>query len=233
MTDMVRTIVLVPSLGRPATDFDPIVPALTGAGYEPVLMDPRPSWDGSPTLHDLAADTIARLDALSVDRFHLVGHAFGNRLSRTITADFNDRVKSLTLLAAGGLVEPPEHVFAALWKCFDPSLAEHEHLAHVKTAFFADGNDPSVWRDGWMPEVFRYQRAAVTSTPRDDWWSASVGRVLVVQALQDAIAPPGNGRRYVAESAPHARLVEIDGAGHAMLPEQPQLIASAMLDFLG
>ena len=103
----------------------------------------------------------------------------------------------------------------------------------MKTAFFADGNDPSVWRDGWMPEVFRYQRAAVTSTPRDDWWSASVGRVLVVQALQDAIAPPGNGRRYVAESAPHARLVEIDGAGHAMLPEQPQLIASAMLDFLG
>ena len=233
MTDMVRTIVLVPSLGRPATDFDPIVPALTGAGYEPVLMDPRPSWDGSPTLHDLAADTIARLDALGVDRFHLVGHAFGNRLSRTITADFNERVESLTLLAAGGLVEPPEHVFAALWKCFDPSLAEHEHLAHVKTAFFADGNDPSVWRDGWMPEVFRYQRAAVTSTPRDDWWPASVGRVLVVQALQDAIAPPGNGRRYVAESAPHARLVEIEGAGHAMLPEQPQLIASAMLDFLG
>ena len=233
MTDMVRTIVLVPSLGRPATDFDPIVPALTGAGYEPVLMEPRPSWDGSPTLHDLAADTIARLDALGVDRFHLVGHAFGNRLSRTITADFNERVESLTLLAAGGLVEPPEHVFAALWKCFDPSLAEHEHLAHVRTAFFADGNDPSVWRDGWMPEVFRYQRAAVTSTPRDDWWSASVGRVLVVQALQDAIAPPGNGRRYVAESAPHARLVEIEGAAHAMLTEQPQLIASAMLDFLG
>lgn len=233
MTDAVRTIVLVPSLGRPATDFLPVVPALTDAGYEPVLMEPRPSWDGSPTLHDLAADTIARLDALGVDRFHLVGHAFGNRLSRMITADFNGRVESLTLLAAGGLVEPAEHIFPTLWKCFDPSIAEHEHLENVRTAFFADGNDPSVWRDGWMPEVFRYQRAAVTSTPRDDWWSASVARVLVVQALQDAVAPPGNGRRYVAESAPHARLVEIDGAGHAMLPEQPQLIAAAMLDFLG
>jgi pimeloyl-ACP methyl ester carboxylesterase len=84
-----------------------------------------------------------------------------------------------------------------------------------------------------MPGVFRYQRAAVQSTPRDDWWGASVERVLVVQALQDAIAPPGNGRRYVAESAPHARLVEIDGAGHAMLPEQPALIAAALVDFLG
>jgi pimeloyl-ACP methyl ester carboxylesterase len=59
-----------------------------------------------------------------------------------------------------------------------------------------------------------------------------VDRVLVVQALQDAIAPPGNGRRYVAESAPHARLVEIDGAGHAMIPERPELISAALVEFL-
>jgi pimeloyl-ACP methyl ester carboxylesterase len=142
-------------------------------------------------------------------------------------------VASLTLLAAGGLVEPDPSLWVSLGHCFDPSLPEEEHLHHVRTAFFAPGNDPSVWREGWMPGVFRYQRAAVQSTPRDDWWGASAERVLVVQALQDAIAPPGNGRRYVAESAPHARLVEIDGAGHAMLPEQPALIAAALVDFLG
>jgi pimeloyl-ACP methyl ester carboxylesterase len=59
-----------------------------------------------------------------------------------------------------------------------------------------------------------------------------VDRILVVQALQDAIATVENGRRYVAESAPHARLVEINGAGHAMLPEQPEAIASAIIEFL-
>jgi len=69
-------------------------------------------------------------------------------------------------------------------------------------------------------------------TPREDWWNASVGRVLVVQALQDAIAPVENGRRYTAESVIHAHLVEIDGAGHAMLPEQPEAIASAVIEFL-
>ena len=233
MSDATRTVVMVPSLGRPATDFAPIVPALTEAGYETVLMEPRPSWDGKPTLHDLAADTVAQLDKMGVHRFHLVGHAFGNRLSRTITADFNDRVESLTLLAAGGLVEPAEHVSRSLGQCFNLSLPGAEHLEHVRTAFFAAGNDPSVWRDGWMPDVSRYQRTAVATTPRDDWWSASAGRVLVVQALEDAVAPPGNGRRYVAESAPHAVLVEIEGAGHAMLPEQPELISAAMLDFLG
>lgn len=228
-----RTVVLVPSLGRPASDFEPLLPALRGAGYGTVLMEPHPSWDGTPTLHDLAADVIDRLGALGVDRFHLVGHAFGNRLSRTVTADFNNRVESLTLLAAGGLVEPEEHVLRSLLQCFNTDLPPHEHLEHVRTAFFAPGNDPSVWSGGWMPGVSRYQRAAVQSTPLADWWSASAERVLVVQALQDAIAPPGNGRRYVAESAPHARLVEIEGSGHAMLPEQPQAIAAALLQFLG
>jgi pimeloyl-ACP methyl ester carboxylesterase len=72
----------------------------------------------------------------------------------------------------------------------------------------------------------------VLRTPREEWWNASVDRVLVVQALQDAIAPVENGRRYVSESAPHARLVEIDGAGHAMLPEQPEAIASVVIEFL-
>ncbi|MFM8794569.1 MAG: alpha/beta fold hydrolase, partial [Acidimicrobiales bacterium] len=202
-------------------------------GHVTVQMEPRPSWDGTPTLHDLASDTVGRLEAEGITTFNLVGHAFGNRLSRMITADFPERVASLTLLAAGGLVEPDPSLWVSLSHCFDSSLPEEEHLHHVRTAFFAPGNDASVWREGWMPEVFRYQRAAVQATPRDDWWGANVERVLVVQALQDAIAPPGNGRRYVAESAPHARLVEIDGAGHAMLPEQPELIAAALVDFLG
>ena len=227
-----HTVVLVPSLGRPATDFEPIVPSLVGAGYEPFLMEPRPSWDGNPTLHDLATDTVARIDAMGIAKFHLVGHAFGNRLSRTVTADFNDRVESLTLLAAGGLVEPAPGIWDALGRCFDTALDWSARRDDVRTVFFAEGNDPDTWKDGWMPDVFRYQRAAVQGTPREDWWGATTDRVMVVQALGDAVAPPANGRRYVAEHAPHARLVEIDHAGHAMLPEQPGVIAAALVDFL-
>jgi pimeloyl-ACP methyl ester carboxylesterase len=223
---------MVPSLGRPADDFVPVVPALESAGFTCILLEPRPRWEGEATLHDLASDAVARIDAMGIARFHLVGHAFGNRLSRTMTADYNDRVESLVLLAAGGLVEPSPGIWDALGRCFDTALDWSERRHAVRTVFFAEGNDPDAWRGGWMPEVFRYQRAAVLSTPREDWWGASTDRVMVVQALQDAVAPPENGRRYVAEHAPHARLVEIDGAGHAMLPEQPEVIATALVDFL-
>lgn len=227
-----ETVVLVPSLGRPATDFEVLCHSLQEEGFHTVALEPRETFPGEPTLHDLAADSISQLDALGVEKFHIIGHAFGNRLSRCITADFNDRILSLTLLAAGGLVEPEEHIWAALSACYDESISDEEHMKNVKMCFFATDNDPTPWRGGWFPEVMKYQRAAVLRTPREDWWGASVERVLVVQALQDAVAPVENGRRYVAESAPHARLVEIDGSSHAMLPEQPVAIATAVIDFL-
>jgi pimeloyl-ACP methyl ester carboxylesterase len=56
---------------------------------------------------------------------------------------------------------------------------------------------------------------------------------MVIQGLDDAIAPVENGRRYKSESAPQAQLVEIKNAGHALLPEQPEAIAEAVLQFLG
>jgi len=130
------------------------------------------------------------------------------------------------------LVEPEEHIWKSLAECFNPELSAEEHLQHVKTAFFAPGNDESAWVDGWFPQVMQYQRSAVLRTPREEWWSANVNKVMVIQGLNDAVAPVENGRRYQAESAPHARLIEIDNAGHALLPEQPDAIADAVLEFL-
>ena len=228
----VRDVLFVPSLGRPASDFSRLADDVSREGFVPHLVEPPARFDGEPTLHDLAAEVVNRAEFSGIDRFHLVGHAFGNRLSRCITADYPERVESLVLLAAGGLVEPEPHIWESLAKCFDPGLTAGEHLRHVATAFFAQGNDASVWSDGWMHDVMVYQRGAVLRTDRNEWWPAQVSRVLVVQGRQDAIAPVENGRRYKAESAPHALLVEIDNAGHAMLPEQPQAIADAVLSFL-
>ena len=93
-------VVLIPSLGRPASDFDLLSQSIRKSGYRAFAIDPRPEFPGQPNLHDLARDTVQQLDDLGLTNFHLVGHAFGNRLSRCITADYADRVLSLTLLAA-------------------------------------------------------------------------------------------------------------------------------------
>lgn len=235
MTDRAACpVVLLPSLGRGAADFDDLVTRLRAAGFEALAVEPPGAADTVPegsTLHDLAALVVAALDDRGWRRVHLVGHAFGQRLARCVVADHPGRVESLVMLAAGGVVPMPPDIAASLMACFDTALPAAEHREHVRRVFFADGNDPSVWAGGWLPETARLQQAAVRSTPPGEWVDAAAGRVLVVQGLQDTCAVPENGRRYVA-THPQATLVEIDGAGHALLPERPDEVAAAVLAFL-
>jgi pimeloyl-ACP methyl ester carboxylesterase len=225
-------VVLLPSLGRPATDFADLVRRLESSGYRAHPVEPPKAVAAGANLHDVANSVATHIGARGVGSFHLVGHAFGNRLARMIAADFPDHIASLTLLAAGGYAPMPADVMQSLVACFDTTLPEEEHLAHVGRAFFAPGHDPSVWASGWMSEVAAWQTTALEATARHDWWDAIAPQVLVIQGLADAVAPPENGRRYVGDHTDVARLIEIPDAGHALIVEQPELVGRAVLSFL-
>lgn len=224
-------VVFIPSLGRSGTDYHELLTGLEQAGHHALYIDPPASMPGEPTLHALVADIKQELDSSGISRVHLVGHAYGNRLVRCFTADHPGQVASLTLLAAGGYVDMDPAVREHLWACFDRTLPPEEHLEHVRAAFFAPGNDPGPWRRGWMGDVARYQMAASERTRREDWWDAVAPHVLVIQGRQDVIAVPENGRRFAADHPEITTLVEIDGAGHALVPEQPGAVLAAMLEF--
>jgi pimeloyl-ACP methyl ester carboxylesterase len=137
------------------------------------------------------------------------------------------------MVAAGGKTPQVPAASAALTATFDESLSSEDHLLAVRTAFFARGNDPTVWRGGWYPATMKMQRAA-NRTSVDDWWSAGGAvPILVMQGLQDQIATPENGRMLKAEAPERVELIEIDGAAHALLPERPTEIARAVTAFLG
>jgi pimeloyl-ACP methyl ester carboxylesterase len=228
-------VVLLPSLGRGAADFDDLGGRLVDVGYRAVAFDPPEALFPGAGMADVAALVLERLDDLGIEQCHLIGHAFGNRWARAFTAANPARVLSLTLLAAGGLVEPEPDVHLSLISLFDLDAPEAERLAHIDKVFFAEGHDASIWLDGWFPIAAAIEGEATTNTPIEEWWAAAPDRVLVVQGLQDVCAVPENGRRYVAdltEAGTDARLVEVEPAGHALLPEQPEAIAAAVLDFL-
>ena len=137
------------------------------------------------------------------------------------------------MLAAGGKAPMLPGAGEALRAVFDPSLSPEKHLQAVRFAFFAPGNDPVVWRDGWHPAVAQMQTTATQASKVEDWWGAGRARLLVIQGLQDVIAPPENGRKIKEQFGDRVKLLEIDGAGHALLPEKPIDIAAAVLEFLG
>lgn len=232
-----QPIFMLASLGRPGSDFDGVASALAESGYRVTLPDPRgiagsqgPMSDLS--LHDLAQDVAAVIESLSLPPVTLLGHAFGNRLARTTAADFPVLVARVVLLACGGLVEMPEKARSALINCFNDDLSPDEHLQNVDYAFFAKGNDASVWREGWYPKVMLMQSTAVRLTPVEDWWEAGGQPMLVVQALEDTIALPANAYDLKNRMPERVTLVELANAGHAMLPEQPARIVEIIRDYL-
>ena len=163
----------------------------------------------------------------------MAGHAFGNSVARMTATDHPGVVDSVVLLACGGAVRPHPADAAALRAVFDVELGAIDHLAAVERAFFAAGNDPSVWADGWHPLVAFFQGIATDSLDVSHWWSAGRAPVLVVQPEEDVIAVAANADDIVERLGARARLVSIPGAGHALLPERPTATLTALLDWFG
>ena len=93
--------------------FELLGPRIAKAGYRFVAVNPR-GIDGSTgtlaglTLDILARDVAGAVEAVNVERAHLVGWAFGNRVARAVAANHPNRVATVILLAAGGKIPPTQ-----------------------------------------------------------------------------------------------------------------------------
>jgi pimeloyl-ACP methyl ester carboxylesterase len=56
--------------------------------------------------------------------------------------------------------------------------------------------------------------------------------MLVIQGLEDHIAVPENGRSLAEDYPDRVRLVEVEGAGHGVAFERPDVVITAVSEFL-
>jgi pimeloyl-ACP methyl ester carboxylesterase len=120
---------------------------------------------------------------------------------------------------------------AAFERCWDEDLGEAERRAALQTVFFAAGNDPRPWLDGWWPEGRAIGEAMRRSDWRE-WWRGGDAPVLILQPVEDAMGPLEVGRELALELGRRARYVELTHCGHAILPERPEEVAAILVDFL-
>jgi pimeloyl-ACP methyl ester carboxylesterase len=230
-------LVLLPGLGRSSADLLPLAGLLAEAGYGILLPEPR-GMDGSTgpldglTLHDLAADIAALIERWAKGKVTVIGHAFGNRIARTLAADRPDLVACVVLLSSSGKVQPTPEIAEAIRLAQAVDTPPDIRKAAVTAAWFAPGHDVSRWLDGWSQPVMRAYLAAAAMTPVGDWWTAGSADVLIVQGLCDVSAPVGNGRLLKSEIGDRATLVELPDIGHAMPVEDPQAIADVVIFYL-
>ncbi|MCJ2036226.1 alpha/beta fold hydrolase [Methylobacterium sp. J-068] len=103
-----RTALLLHGRNFPASYWQPVIQALTKAGYRAVVPDQlgfgKSAKPVGPYSFDtMAADTVALLDALGLARVDVVAHSMGGMLAVRLARNAPDRVNSLVLEAPIGL----------------------------------------------------------------------------------------------------------------------------------
>ncbi len=215
-----------------APAFRVIAPDLRGHG-----RSSKPAGPYSAAL--LASDVAALLDALAIDRAHLVGLSLGGMVAQQLAIDFPCRVRSLTLtntfarLLSGNVIElarllrrglislalPLErsaaYVAAGLFPY--PHQAELRRLAAQRVA----GNDRAAYRTS-IAAIRRFD------SRRD------LGRIacptLVVTGDRDQTVPRGR-QRELARGIPGARWEIMRDSGHATPIDQPDAYNALLLAF--
>lgn len=230
-------VVLLPSLGRGPEDFADLADRLAAAGYLAIAPEPR-GWSGSSSavegvaLSDLADDVASVILEVANGPATVVGHDFGGQVARSLAARRPSLVKNLVLLATPGPVRPKSEPATAHRRTFVPELSTEEHLEAVALAFFAAGNDPVVWVDGWNRVLAAAQLQAEQRTPAGAWLEGGKVPTLLVRPAADCLVPPESTRQLATVLGGPVSIIEVPDAGHALLPEQPAAVAISVLTWL-
>ena len=183
----------------------------------------------SYTLSDMARDTAGLLDALSLERAHVVGASMGGMIAQTLAIEHPQRVISLTSImsttgdpsvggaseeALGVLLAPPandraeaiERSVAAFRVIGSPAYElDEEGLRERAGVSFDRAHDPA--------GVGRQLLAIIASGDRTARLREVRVPALVIHGSADPLVRPDGGRATAA-AIPGAELVEFDGMGH-------------------
>ncbi|MEY3732758.1 MAG: hypothetical protein RL347_117 [Actinomycetota bacterium] len=101
-------VVLVHGVGSSIDSWGEVGDSLAAAGRHLIAVDlighgGSSSGNGDFSLGANASAIRDLLDALEIDRVHLVGHSYGGGVSLQFTYQFPERVASLVLMSSGGL----------------------------------------------------------------------------------------------------------------------------------
>ena len=206
------------------------------AGKPPAVAELMAGNDISApyTFSDMAADTVAVLDAVGVTQAHVVGTSLGGGIAQTVAIEYPERVKTLTsVMSAASLgssvrdereddAAREEAVAASLtMDMSDPAtyvetqvegwrVTSGPHFdADYQRAILQRSFDRCYHPDGWAFQMM----AAVASGDRTEKLGALKMPVLVIHGGIDPLVPPAGGRGTAA-AIPGSRYLEIADMGH-------------------
>lgn len=202
----------------------------------------------SYTLPDMAADAVGLLDALGIDKVHVVGASMGGAIAQTMAIEYPHRVRSLTsMMSTTGNVSVGQPSPEVLREIFSgpPAITRDDVIQQALRAFRAVGSsgyprdeNEIAARAGRAYDrthdpagVARQAVATVASGDRTERLRHLRVPALVIHGLADPMCDASGGRA-TAEAIPGAELVLIEGMGHDLPRALRTPLATRIAEFV-
>jgi pimeloyl-ACP methyl ester carboxylesterase len=189
------------------------------------------------TYWDSAADAVALLDHLGIERAVLAGMSQGGFIAMRAALTVPDRVRGLVLIDTQSGLEDPEvlPLYRALhdeWVANGPAGVQEV----VGSLIFGPGVDPGPWYDKWGamdPTTFTAPfNALVDRDELTDRLGEITQPTLIIHGTADAAIPIWRAEQLRDGIPGTHELVLVEGAGHAANMSDPDLVNAAMTSFV-
>jgi pimeloyl-ACP methyl ester carboxylesterase len=239
-------LLLLNGLGLDLSSWGPIADALAEE-RRLVLVDARGTGGSGPpatptTTATMAADALALLDHLGLERVDVLGLSLGGLVAQELAVAAPARVRALVLAATAARLPGRTRRVLDAWRRLlragvDPDALRREQLPWVLGAATLDD-------DGMTDAVLGALAGAPAPSPEGFWAQADVclghdareraarigAPALVLRGRDDALVPAAASEE-LAKTLPRARVAVLPG-GHAFLLESAAAAAVAVRGFL-
>lgn len=189
--------------------------------------------DGEGTIEGYMAHVLEWMEALDLSPAVLVGHSMGGAIALSAGLEAADMVAGLVLVGTGGRLRVHPSVLELTAKVDSPDQVVDLVIGWA----FGQDADPQTKKRARArmaeigPQVLRQDFAACDGFDVLDRLSAVTAPALVVCGTEDKLTP-AKYSFFLADSISGAQLELVDGAGHMVMLERPELVAGAVARFI-
>jgi 3-oxoadipate enol-lactonase len=199
---------------------------------------------GSFSTKNMAADTVALMEAVGIKKAHLLGYSMGGMIAQEFALAYPHKINGLILVATDCGISLRTEARPEYSRLFTEMirLGTNEAKTSAAGCLFAKQtfkNRPDIiqryaevsLRFPASQKTLERQWEAITLHDACSRLQNITAPTLVITGSEDVLIPPENSR-LLAERIPDAQLRTITGGGHLFVVEQPQQFNEAVLGFL-
>jgi 3-oxoadipate enol-lactonase len=216
--------------------------------YQVLVFDNRGSGESCDANENLSAESMAQdlisiVDALDIEKFHLVGQSMGGTIAQAVAYLFPDKVEKLVLMMTTAKWRQATIKALRYIQSIQERNGEIDEIINATLPwvfsedYFNQPKQVEQWKEAIVKnphpqslENQKYQFAALQQFDSRKFVKDIQCPTLVICGCEDILSLPIESK-FLAESIPNASLLELH-CGHAIPIEQPDIAVKSICEFL-